>query len=49
MFTAGSNERPLDFKPNVLPTELGGLICRVEFKLLLTVLFIATMLYVAVL
>ena len=26
---------PLDSKPNVFPTELGGLICRVGFKLLL--------------
>ena len=34
-FTAGSNQRPLDYKSNALPTELGGLISRVEFKLLL--------------
>ena len=34
-FTAGSNQRPLDSKPNAFPTELGGLICRVGFKLLL--------------
>ena len=31
----GSNERPLDFKPNALPTELGVLICRVGFNFFL--------------
>ena len=48
----GSNQQPLDYKPNAFLTELGGLICIVEFKLLLlyvtfTVLYIATTLYVA--
>ena len=34
-FTAGSNQRPLDYKSNAFPIELDGLICRVGFKLLL--------------
>ena len=35
VFTAGSNQRPLDYKSNAFPTELGGLICKVGFKHLL--------------
>ena len=31
----GSNQQPLDSKSNVFPTELGRLICREGFKLLL--------------
>ena len=31
----GSNQRSLDFKPNAFPTELGALICREGFRLLL--------------
>ena len=34
-FTAGSNQRPLDYKSNAFSNELGGLICRVGFKHLL--------------
>ena len=42
---SGSNQQPLDFKPKALPTELGGLIYRARFKLLLY--SIASMFYVA--
>ena len=43
------NQRPLDSNPNALPIELGRLIGRVGFKLLLynvTLLYIALTLYV---
>ena len=33
--TVGSNQQPLDSKPNALPTELSREICGVGFKLLL--------------
>ena len=36
--TVGSNQQPLDYKPNVVSTELGGLIRIVGFKLLITLL-----------
>ena len=42
----GSNQQPLDSKPNALPTELRRGICGVGFKLLLcSALYIATMLH----
>ena len=34
-FTVGSNQQPLGYKSNTFSTGLGGLICRVGFKLLL--------------
>ena len=37
----GSNQQPLDYKPNVLPTELR----REVFEVYCTVLYIATMLH----
>ena len=41
----GSNQQPLDSKPNALPTELRREICGVGFKFYCTVLYIATMLH----